>query len=184
MDLGCVTEGGIGAALGAEVIYNLGADEVEIPAGRVRDLPGQPRRPRRAPGGRDPAGGGLDRGAGDFRQYRGAAADGEPRRLPAGRGAGELGDPRALSAALGRQLAFDSLAALRARMVAAAPHLGVLDVVPENAWTLVEAGDMSGAAFRSPVRQHYLANPIMRASGVMAELTRLADARERPMAAE
>ena len=34
MDLGCVTEGGIGAALdGAEVVYNLGADEIDIPAG-------------------------------------------------------------------------------------------------------------------------------------------------------
>ncbi len=69
-------------------------------------------------------------------------------------------------------------------MFAAVPHLAALDVVPENAWTLVEAGDMSGADFRSPVAQHYLANPIARASEVMAELTRLADARIRPMAAE
>ena len=34
MDAGCVTEGGLSAALdGAEVVYNLGADEVEIAAG-------------------------------------------------------------------------------------------------------------------------------------------------------
>jgi NADH-quinone oxidoreductase subunit G len=31
MDVGCVTEGGIAQALGAEVIYNLGADEIDIP---------------------------------------------------------------------------------------------------------------------------------------------------------
>ena len=36
MDVGAVTEGGLAAATeGAEVIYNLGADEVEI-AARVR----------------------------------------------------------------------------------------------------------------------------------------------------
>ena len=36
MDLGFVTEGGIAAALdGAEVVYNLGADEIDI-AGRGR----------------------------------------------------------------------------------------------------------------------------------------------------
>ena len=34
MDLGCTTEGGIAAAVdGAEVIYNLGADEMEIAPG-------------------------------------------------------------------------------------------------------------------------------------------------------
>ena len=34
MDIGAVTEGGVAAAIdGAEVIYNLGADEVEIDAG-------------------------------------------------------------------------------------------------------------------------------------------------------
>ncbi len=40
MDVGAATEGGLDAALeGAEVIYNLGADEVEIAAGRIGDLP-------------------------------------------------------------------------------------------------------------------------------------------------
>ena len=33
MDLGCVTEGGIAAALDADVIYNLGADEIDLPNG-------------------------------------------------------------------------------------------------------------------------------------------------------
>jgi NADH-quinone oxidoreductase subunit G len=57
--------------------------------------------------------------------------------------------------------------------------------VPENAWTPLDAGDMSGAGdFRSAVIEHYLANPIMRASAVMAELTRLASERVRLLAAE
>ena len=93
---------------------------------------------------------------------------------------------RALSGHLGAPLPFDTLAALRTAMVAAVPHLGRIDVVPENAWTPLPRGDMSGSRdFASPVAQHYLANPIMRASAVMAELTRLAAERARqPMAAE
>jgi NADH-quinone oxidoreductase subunit G len=92
---------------------------------------------------------------------------------------------RALSAKLGATLPFDSLAALRAGMFAAAPHLARLDRVRENAFTPVEAGAMSGAGdFRSAVGQHYLANPVMRASAVMGELTKLARERLRPLAAE
>ena len=33
LDLGCTNDGGVDAVLGAEVIYNLGADEIDIPAG-------------------------------------------------------------------------------------------------------------------------------------------------------
>jgi NADH-quinone oxidoreductase subunit G len=70
-------------------------------------------------------------------------------------------------------------------MFEAVPHLARLDSVPENAWTPLDAGDMSGAGdFRSAVTEHYLANPIMRASAVMAELTRLASERVRLLAAE
>ncbi len=94
MDLGFTTEGGLDAALdGAEVIFNLGVDEIDIAGRALRDLPGQPRRPGRAPRRRDPAGCGLGRGIGHLREYRRTAADGEPGGLPAGRGAGELGDP-------------------------------------------------------------------------------------------
>ena len=64
-------------------------------------------------------------------------------------------------------------------MVAEVPHLGRIDLVPENAWTPVAAGDMSGGDFARRAGEHYLANPIMRASEVMAELTRLARARAR-----
>ena len=92
---------------------------------------------------------------------------------------------RALSAVLGRTLPFDSLAELRRAMVAEVPHLGRIDQVPENAWTPVPRGDMSDGVLATGVRSHYLANPIMRASEVMAELTRLASLRPRPaLAAE
>ncbi len=75
MDVGAVTEGGMTAALdGAEVIYNLGADEVDIRRRSLRDLSGQPWRPWRASCGRDPAGRRLYRGAGAVRQHRGPPA--------------------------------------------------------------------------------------------------------------
>ena len=88
------------------------------------------------------------------------------------------------SAELGKTLPFDSLMELRRAMFAEVPHLGRIDEVPENAWTPVGAGPMSGEAFGSAVADHYLANPIMRASQVMAELSRLAAGRHQALAAE
>jgi len=71
-----------------------------------------------------------------------------------------------------------------AAMIEAVPHLGAIDAVPENAWTPVARGDMAGGDFAGAVRDHYLVNPIARASAVMADLTRLASDRTRPLAAE
>jgi NADH-quinone oxidoreductase subunit G len=91
---------------------------------------------------------------------------------------------RALSAQLDATLPFDTLAQLRAQMAEAVPHLAEIDAVPENAWTPLPAGDMGDGDFGSTAGAHYLVNPIMRASSVMAELTRLAEGRARPLAAE
>jgi NADH-quinone oxidoreductase subunit G len=43
---------------------------------------------------------------------------------------------------------------------------------------------MGDAPFRSTVRDHYLSNPVARASETMAELSRLACERGRALAAE
>ena len=179
---------GSAAALdGAEVIFNLGADEIDVPAGPFVIYQGShgDRGAHRAdvilPGAA------WTEETGHLRQHRGPAADGEPRRLPAGRGAGELGDPAgAVGGSSGATLPFDTLAELRAAMVAAVPHLGRIDVVPENAWTPLRARRyVRRRASRRRCATHYLANPIMRASEVMAELTRLAAERAAaPMAAE
>ena len=92
---------------------------------------------------------------------------------------------RALSAQLGQTLPFDNLSALRAKMFEAAPHLGLIDEVPRNEGSALPAGDLGDAAFVNPVSDHYLTNPIQRASTVMAELSRLKAVREaQPMAAE
>src|SRR5690606_18882544 len=87
-----------------------------------------------------------------------------------------------LAGQIGGPLPFDTLAALRAAMVAEVPHLGEIDEVPENAWAPVARGELAGADFAPPARDHYLVNPVMRASTVMAELSRLAAARrQQPM---
>jgi NADH-quinone oxidoreductase subunit G len=185
MDIGCTAEGGIAAALAADVIYNLGADEIELPAGRFVIYQGSH----------------GDRGAhradvilpgAAWTEESGIFVNTEGRPQMAARAGFPPGDARenwailrALSAVLGSQLPFDTLAALRARIVAEVPHLGRLDEVPENQWAAVPPGEMGRDDFAAAGGEHYLANPIMRASEVMAELSRLASERRSPaLAAE
>jgi NADH-quinone oxidoreductase subunit G len=86
---------------------------------------------------------------------------------------------RALSEVLGKQLPYDSLAALRQAMFKAVPHLMRIDrIEPGNAddvRTLAgKGGSLEKAPFTSSVEDFYLTNPIARASAVMAECSRLA----------
>jgi len=85
---------------------------------------------------------------------------------------------RALSEALGKKLAYDSLAALRQAMFKAAPHLMRIDQIEAgNAGdirTLAgKGGSLDKTPFKSSVEDFYLTNPIARASAVMAECSRL-----------
>ena len=186
MDLGAVTEGGLTAALdGAEVIYNLGADEVEIAAGPVVIYQGShgDRGAHRAdiilPGAAWTEENGLF-----------VNTEGRPQlAMRAGFAPGEAKENwailRALSAELGAKLPWDSLAALRGQMVAAVPHLGAIDEVPENDWSRIPLRDPAKADFLPAVREFYLTNAIARASALMGELQAMAKARaEQPMAAE
>ena len=185
MDLGCVTDGGIRAALEADVVYNLGADELEIPAGPFVVYQGShgDRGAHRAdvilPGAA------WTEEPGIFVNTEGRPQMANRAGFPPGEARENWAILRALSAVLGETLPYDSIAELRRRMVAEAPHLARIDRVPENAWTRVEAGDMSGGRIGGWAGSHYLANPVMRASEVMAELARLAEARAgQAMAAE
>ncbi len=85
---------------------------------------------------------------------------------------------RALSAKIGHTLPYDTLAALRAAMYKAAPSLARLNTVQAAPLAGVEAlakvtGSVGGEAFASPIRDFYLTNPIARASAVMAEMSAL-----------
>jgi NADH-quinone oxidoreductase subunit G len=81
---------------------------------------------------------------------------------------------RALSGVVDRKLPFDSLAQLRSALYAACPHMAQIDAIKPAERRDFErlaalGGGLEGPAFRSPVRDFYLTNPIARASAVMAE---------------
>jgi NADH-quinone oxidoreductase subunit G len=185
MDVGFVSEGGTGSALpGARLVFNLGADEIDMPEGAFVVYQGSH----------------GDRGAhradvilpgAAWTEQSGIYVNTEGRPQMANRAGFPPGDARedwailrALSAELGRTLPFNSLGQLRAQLFEAHPHLAALDQVPENDWTPAPAAAMGEAPVASTVRDHYLVNPVCRASQVMAELSRMAAARNQPMAAE
>jgi NADH-quinone oxidoreductase subunit G len=92
---------------------------------------------------------------------------------------------RALSAELGTTLPWNGLAELRRALVAEVPHLAQIDAVPENDWQPLPSGPVSDQPFRQAVADHYLVNPVARASELMAELSANARARaETRIAAE
>ncbi len=186
MDVGAVTRGGMKAALdGAEVIFNLGADEVDIAAGPVVIYQGShgDRGAHRAdiilPGAAWTEENGLF-----------VNTEGRPQlAMRAGFAPGEAKENwailRAVSAELGAALPWDSLAALRQALVAAHPHLAAIDTVPVNDWAALPLKAPAKADFRSGTADFYLTNPIARASAVMADLSALARARQQtPLAAE
>ncbi|MEL7093680.1 MAG: molybdopterin-dependent oxidoreductase, partial [Pseudomonadota bacterium] len=186
MDVGAVTEGGVMAALeGADVVYNLGADEGDVPEGPFVIYQGShgDRGAHRAdvilPGAAYTEENGLF-----------VNTEGRPQlALRAGFAPGEAKENwailRALSAELDATQPWNSQAQLRQAMVAAHPHLQEVDMVPENGWDPVPAGKLGSGDFPSAIKDFYLTNPIARASALMAELSANAKARaEAPIAAE
>jgi len=184
MDIGFTNDSALGVMNDADVIWNLGADEIEIGAGAFVIYQGSH----------------GDRGAHRADVILPGAAwteenglfvntEGRPQRANrAGFAPGEARDNwaiiRAASAHLGQTLPYDNLLALRKALFEAVPHLASIDSVPENEWQPVEGGQGGEQPMRSPVEDHYLTNPIARASEVMAELSKLAHERALPIAAE
>ena len=182
MDVGAVTDGGLKAAVeGAEVIYNMGADELDIDVGPFVIYQG-------SHGDRGAHRADIILPAAAYTEENGLFVNTEGRPQLALRASFAPGEAkenwailRALSAELGAALPFDSLRALRSAMIAAYPHLGRVDEVAENAWTAEKAKKMGKADFRYAVTDFYLTNPIARASQLMGELS--ANAKERASAA-
>ncbi|UWQ17807.1 NADH-quinone oxidoreductase subunit NuoG [Jannaschia sp. M317] len=186
MDVGATCEGGIDAALSADVIYNLGADEIDVPAGAFVIYQGSH----------------GDRGAhradvilpgAAWTEEQGLFVNTEGRPQLAQRASFAPGEAkenwavlRALSAEVGYQLPFDSLAQLRRALVAAAPELADLDMVPVNkSEPLGETPTLGVGDFAPAIRDFYLTNPVARASELMAELSAQARAlASQPIAAE
>jgi NADH-quinone oxidoreductase subunit G len=96
---------------------------------------------------------------------------------------------RALSAMVGGQLPYDSLAGLRRAMYQAYPHLArVGRITPGDADDIRKLADRGGGiertAFRASIEDFYFTNPIARCSAVMAECSAIAHGRAAMTAAE
>jgi len=177
MDVGACAPNGLADIEGAEVIFNLGADEIDIKPGPFVIYQGSH----------------GDRGASRADIILPAAAyteenavfvnmEGRPQMaLRAGFAPGQAKENwailRALSAELGAQLPWDSLAQLRSTMIAAHPHLGHIDDVSENTGAALKPAKMGKATFKNAFTQFYQTNPIARASAVMGELAAMESAR-------
>jgi NADH-quinone oxidoreductase subunit G len=178
MDVGAVTEGGLAKATeGAEVIFNLGADEVDIAAGPFVIYQG-------SHGDRGAQRADIILPGAAYTEENGLFVNTEGRpqlAVRAGFAPGQAKENwailRALSAEVGQTLPWDSLAALRANLVAKHPHLGRVDEVAENDWQPLAVKAPAKATFRPAIREFYLTNPIARASAVMGELAALAKSR-------
>ena len=184
MDIGAVAEGGMETVNAAEVIYNLGADEIEIGEGPFVIYQGShgDRGAHRAdiilPGAAYTEEGGLF-----------VNTEGRPQiALRSGFAPGQAKENwailRALSAELGATLPYDTLAQLRMAIVTEVPHLAQVDEVAENEWQPLESGTLGKAGFVGAIGDFYLTNPIARASQLMAELSAGVKARTRKIAAE
>jgi NADH-quinone oxidoreductase subunit G len=165
---------------GVDVLFNLGADEIDIAPGIFVIYQGTH----------------GDRGAhradvilpgATYTEKSGTYVNTEGRVQMANRAAFAPGEARedwailrALSDVLGQRLPFDTLNALRARIYAELPHLAAIEqITPADVASAVETlagigGSTGRVPFASPVKDFYLTNPIARASGVMAECSALA----------
>ncbi|WP_414471163.1 NADH-quinone oxidoreductase subunit NuoG [Microvirga sp. M2] len=185
LDLGLVPgEGGLTARQmaegGVDVLFNLGADEIDIAPGAFVIYQG-------THGDRGAHRADVILPAATYTEKSGTYVNTEGRVQMANRAAFAPGEARedwailrALSDVLGHRLPFDSLNVLRAKLYVAHPHMAAIDTVrPADGAAAIEAlaglgGTPAREAFASAVTDFYLTNPIARASGVMAECSALA----------
>ena len=194
LDLGLVpSEDGLDAGAMAKrgavsVLFNLGADEIDIEPGAFVVYIGShgDRGAHRAdvilPGAA------YTEKTGVYVNTEGRPQFAERAVFPPGDAREDWAILRALSDALGVRLPYDTLAQLRATLAAAYPKLMRFDEVePADIVALgglsTVAGPIDKAPFASPVRDFYLTNPIARASRVMAQCSALIGGR-RAQAAE
>jgi len=182
LDLGAMLKGGV------DVLFNLGADEIDVPAGAFVVYQGT-----HGDRGAHRADVILPGAAYTEKSATYVNTEGRPQLtnravFPPGEAKEDWSILRALSDALGRRLPFDSLAQLRQRLYLLHPHLAAIDAVrPADPTAIAElargAGKAGSAPFAESVAEYHLTNPIARASAVMAECASLAKG-ELPMAAE
>ncbi|KQP10714.1 NADH dehydrogenase [Methylobacterium sp. Leaf99] len=178
LDLAAMVQGGA-----LDVLFNLGADEVEIAPGAFVVYQG-------THGDRGATRADVVLPGAAYTEKSATYVNLEGRVQMANRAGFPPGDARedwailrALSEVLGQRLPFDSLSALRRTLYGEYPHFAALDAVaPSDAVAAVDAlvglgGTPDRAAFASAVPDFYLTNAIARASRVLAECSSLARVR-------
>ena len=178
LDVGAVTDGGMDAALdGVDVVYNLGADEIDVAPGPFVIYHG-------SHGDRGAHRADIILPGAAYTEESGLFVNTEGRPQLALRAGFAPGDAkenwailRALSAEVGETLQFDTLAALRRQLIAEVPHLGQIDQVPQNAWRPLASSQPADGVLNNAVSNFYTTNPIARASMVMADLSAATKAR-------
>jgi len=186
LDLGFVpgkggkSAGELAAKGGADVLFLLGADEVDLSAadafvvylGTHGDA-GAHRADVILPGAAYTEKNGI------YVNTEGRVQLGSRAVFPKGEAKEDWAILRALSERLGAKLPYDSLDQLRAKLFADHPTFGRIDYVADPAGVSLDlsaldgAGELSDAPFASPVKSFYLTNPIARASVTMAECAAL-----------
>jgi NADH-quinone oxidoreductase subunit G len=186
---GGLTAAGMAAARALDVLFMLGADEIDIEPGAFVIYLGThgDRNAHRAdvilPGAAYPEKSGI------YVNTEGRVQMAERAAFPPGDAREDWAILRALSDRLGHKLPYDSLGALRQAMFRAHPHLQRLDqIAPGNPEDIARLAGLGGApdrvAFVSPIEDFYLTNPIARASAVMAECSAIAEGHAARTAAE
>jgi len=185
-------EGGLDAAAmvkpGAlDVLFLLGADEIEVPEGAfvvyqgTHGDKGAHRADVILPGAA------YTEKSGTYVNTEGRVQMGDRATFPPGDAREDWAILRALSATLGKTLPFDSLSGLRKALYEVHPHFAALDGLPAN--DASEIGKLAGlggktdkAGFAPVVADFYQTNPIARASAIMAECSALASGRHQQAA--
>jgi NADH-quinone oxidoreductase subunit G len=183
LDLGFVPgEKGLSAAEmaagGVDVLFNLGADEIDIAPGPFVIYQGShgDRGAHRAdvilPGAA------YTEKSATYVNTEGRAQQTARAIFPPGEAREDWTIIRALSGEIGRPLPFDTLQEVRAAMYKSAPLLAALNMVTPADPTAIEklaarAGIMRDQPLTSRIKDFYLTNPIARTSQVMAELSAL-----------
>ncbi len=184
LDLGFVPEdGGLTAvemakAKAVDVLYNLGADELDIEPGAFVIYQGShgDRGAHRAdvilPGAV------YTEKSGTYVNTEGRVQMAFRAGFPPGEAREDWAIIRALAEVLGKKLPFDSLQALRRNLYGDYPDMAAIDSIAGGDLSatfkaLIKAGGktpkVDKAAFASPVKDFYFTNPVARASAVMAE---------------
>ena len=172
-----------------DLIFLLGADEVDVPPGTfvvyigTHGDSGAHRADVILPGAAYPEKSGL------YVNTEGRVQMSNRASFPPGDAREDWSILRALSDTLGHKLPYDSLSALRQALFKERPQLARIgQIVPTGPADIRQLSSLKGeidkAPFRGAIDDFYLTNPIARASAVMAECSTLAEGRVAITAAE